>query len=89
VYEVRLVNDGGSWTGTGQRIGGGPEIEDVPPRDVGMWMLVGDGDYEGLSLYLASQASDELDWKSDWIEQQWGVIIPTAWVPAGPELPAE
>ena len=87
VYEVRLVNDGGSWTGTGQRIGGGPEIEDVPPRDVGMWTLVGAGDYEGLSLYVSSQASGEQDAEYDWIEQTWGVIIPTAWVPEGPEVP--
>ena len=87
VYEVRLVNDGGSWMGTGQRIGGGPEIEDVPPRDVGMWTLVGAGDYEGLSLYVSSQASGEQDAEYDWIEKTWGVIIPTAWVPEGPEWP--
>jgi hypothetical protein len=87
VYQVRLLNDGGSWTGTGQRIGGGPEIEDVPPRDVGMWTLVGAGDYEGLSLYVSSQASGDQDAEYDWIEQTWGVIIPTAWVPEGPEWP--
>ena len=77
---VRLVNAGGSWVGSNR--GFLTFASDGPPTVQFLGELVGEGGYEGLTLYFA-QTGDTEDVR--WL----GVIVPTDAVPAVPELPAE
>ena len=77
---VRLVNDGGSWLGSNRGFLTFPS--DGPPTVQFLGELVGEGGYEGLTLFFA-QTGDAEDVR--WL----GVIVPTDEVPAVPELPAE
>lgn len=78
---VRLVNEGGAWSGTSRALhfvvedGGG----------VVMTTLTGEGGYEGLTLLMVQYADDEAQTRR-------GVIIPSDQVPPMPdviELPDE
>lgn len=77
---VRIVNDGGSWVGSSR--GFLTFAADEPPTVQFLAELVGEGGYEGLSLFYAQTgvADDTRDI---------GVIMPTDEVPARPDLPAE
>jgi hypothetical protein len=70
---VRLVNDGGTWTGTAEGVGASE-----PGGATTLWRLDGAGDYEGLSLFLVSNLADET----------WGVIVPSDVVPVPPDMPS-
>jgi hypothetical protein len=77
---VRLVNEGGSWVGTNRGFLTFPS--DGPPTVQFLSELVGEGGYEGLSLFHATTGDAE-------DVREIGVIRPTDDVPAVPELPAE
>ena len=77
---VRLVNDGGSWVGSNR--GFLTFTSDGLPTVQFLGELVGEGGYEGLTLFFA-QTGDAADTR--WL----GVIVPTADVPTVPELPVE
>ena len=78
---VRIVNDGGSWVGSNRGFLTFPSDEQ-PPTVQFLGELVGEGGYEGLSMFYAQTgvADDTRDI---------GVIVPTGEVPAVPDLPAE
>jgi hypothetical protein len=76
---VRIVNDGGSWVGSSRGFMTFPS--DGPPTVQFVGELVGEGGYEGLSLFFA-QTGDAED------VRVLGVIWPTDEVPAVPDLPA-
>ena len=71
---VRLTNDGGSWSGPGQVLVGGGQIMEM----AGMFELTGEGDYEGLTLFL-SGSGDFLSQKT------WGMIVPSELVAPMPD----
>ena len=77
---VQLLNDGGSWVGSSRGFLTFPS--DGPETVQFLSELVGEGDYEGLTLFLAETGDTE---NVRWL----GVIVPTDAVPAVPELPAE
>jgi len=77
---VRLVNDGGSWVGSNRGFWTIPS--DGPGTVQFLGELVGEGGYEGFTMFFA-QTGDEDDVR--WL----GVIVPTGDVPAVPDLPAE
>jgi hypothetical protein len=77
---VRLVNAGGSWVGSNRGFLTFPS--DGPPTVQFLGELVGEGGYEGLTLFLA-QTGDAEEVRT------LGVIVPTADTPAVPDLPAE
>lgn len=64
---VRLTNDGGSWSGPGEFI---EASSDQVMEMAGITTLTGEGDYEGLTLYL-SLTGDFLS------HTYWGMIVPT------------
>ena len=77
---VRVVNDDGSWVGTSRGFLTFPS--DGPPNVQFYSELVGEGGYEGLSMFyfqtgLLGEAFEG------------GVIVPSDGVPAFPELPAD
>jgi hypothetical protein len=77
---VQIVNDGGTWVGTNRGFLTFPS----DGRETVQFLseLVGEGGYEGLSMFLAETG--------DTVELRWlGLIVPTADVPAIPDLPAE
>jgi hypothetical protein len=77
---VRLVNDGGSWVGSNRGFLTFPS--DGPPTVQFLAELVGEGGYEGLTMFFAETGDTE--------DVRWlGVIVPTDEVPAVPDLPAE
>ena len=77
---ARLVNDGGSWVGSSR--GFLTFASDGPPTVQFLGELVGEGGYEGLTMFLAETGDAE--------DVRWlGVIVPTGDIPAVPELPAE
>ena len=74
---VRLLNDGGSWVGTHRRFLTFPS--DGPETVQFLGELVGEGAYEGLTMFLAETGDTE--------DVRWlGVIVPTDDVPAVPDL---
>jgi hypothetical protein len=73
-FALRLVNDEGTWTGTGRAYGDGEE------QDVMVWELSGEDTYDGLSLFVVISAASD---------GSWGIIVPSDAVPAFPEQPAE
>ena len=77
---VRIVNEGGSWVGTNRGFLTFPS--DGPPTVQYLSELVGEGGYEGLSLFHATTGDVEH-------LREIGVIWPTVDVPAIPDLPAE
>jgi hypothetical protein len=77
---VRLVNDGGSWVGSNRGFLTIPS--DGPETVQFLGELVGEGGYEGFTMFFA-QTGDEEDVR--WL----GVIVPTDDIPAVPDLPAE
>ena len=85
---VRLVNDGGTWSGTGMSMVAFTiemALSDEGPRSTGLIVLTGEGGYQGLTLIMSTP--DDLD-----NEANWGVIIPTDGMPPMPdpmEPPAE
>jgi hypothetical protein len=78
---VRLVNDGGSWVGTHRGFITFPPDGERP--GVAFFSeLVGEGGYEGLSMFFVqSGLAGE--------PQEVGVIVPSDMVPSFPEPPAE
>ena len=77
---MRLVNDGGSWVGSSR--GFLTFASDGPPTVQFLGELVGEGGYEGLTMFLAETGDAE--------DVRWlGVIVPTGDIPAVPDLPAE
>jgi hypothetical protein len=77
---VRIVNEGGSWVGSHR---GFLTFPSDGPRTVQFLSeLVGEGGYEGLSLFFATTGNTE-------DVREIGVIWPTVEVPAIPDLPAE
>lgn len=72
---VRLTNDAGSWSGPGERIGA---VSDQVMEMAGITTLTGEGDYEGLTLYLG-QSGDYLS------QTSWGTIVPSELVAPMPE----
>ncbi len=85
---VRLVNDGGTWSGTGLSMVAFTSemaLSDEVPRTTGLIVLTGAGGYQGLTLIMS--APDDFDNAANW-----GVIIPTGGMPPVPdpmEPPAE
>ena len=77
---VRLVNDGGSWVGSNRGFLTFPS--DGPETRQFLGELVGEGGYEGFTMFFA-QTGGEGDVR--WL----GVIVPTDDIPAVPDLPAE
>jgi hypothetical protein len=77
---VRIVNDGGSWVGSNQGFLTFPS--DGPPTVQFVGELVGEGGYEGLSMFFAETGDTEE-------VRRVGVIWPTDDIPAVPDLPAE
>jgi hypothetical protein len=77
---VRLVNDGGSWVGNNRGFRTFPS--DGPETVQFLGELVGEGGYEGLTMFVA-QTGDAGDVR--WL----GVIVPSGEIPTVPELPAE
>jgi len=73
---VRLTNDGGSWVGheTSVVVYG----DDGVPTEGHVIELVGEGGYDGLSLFVISQPV------APWV----GIIVPTDTVPPQPDPPA-
>ncbi len=78
---VRLVNDGGSWVGSNRGFLTFSSDEQ-PPTVQFLGELVGEGGYEGLTMFFA-QTGDAAAIR--WL----GVIVPTDDIPAVPELPTE
>lgn len=93
-HSMRLVNDAGTWTGSGiglqalepdertkkQRKQGKGQRPLIAVTSVAQ--LTGDGAYDGLALFLASGIVENYG-------QSWGLIVPVGTVPEVPELPAE
>jgi hypothetical protein len=77
---VRLDNEGGSWVGSNRGFLTFPS--DGPETVQFLGELVGEGGYEGLTMFFA-QTGDTEDGR--WL----GVIVPTGEIPAVPDLPAE
>ena len=77
---VRIVNEGGAWVGSNEGFLTFPD--EGPPTVQFLSELVGEGGYEGLSLFFASTGDTE-------DLREIGVIWPTDEVPAIPDLPAE
>jgi len=85
--ESRLVNDGGAWVGMGREIGGltydptggdwqAGEFDTEWEVGITMWEMTGEGDYDGLSLILFTEADfDENLFAPHPIS--WGLIFPT------------
>jgi hypothetical protein len=72
---VRLVNDGGSWTGTGLNV-------DTSWGGTGAaYLLTGEGDYEGLTMMFGEGGRQGDDF--------WGAIVPTEAIPPYPASPEE
>ena len=77
---VRLVNEGGSWVGSYRGFLTFPS--DGPETVQFLGELVGEGGYEGLTMFLAETGDTE--------NRRWlGIIVPTDAVSAVPDLPAE
>lgn len=80
VLAFRIDNDGGAWSGSGLGMFGDERLG-FPP--VSAATLLGDGDYEGLTMLLYPDGTD-------YGEPYWGIIVPTADIPEPPTLaPAE
>jgi hypothetical protein len=75
---TRVENDDGAWVGTAQRyaIGYGVEVGTV------VWELVGEGGYEGLTMFLWGEYVHQP-------EELRGIIVPTGYVPDVPPPPQE
>ncbi|MEX1334028.1 MAG: hypothetical protein AB1Z66_01870 [Candidatus Limnocylindrales bacterium] len=72
---MRLTNDGGSWSGPGEvMLAGSDQVMEM----AGMMKLTGEGDYEGLTLFL----SDSGDFLS---QTAWGMIVPSELVASMPD----
>ena len=76
----QVVNDGGSWVGTARGFLTFPA--DGPPSVHFFSELVGEGGYEGLTMYFVTSGLLGEAYEG-------GVIVPSGQVPAFPELPAE
>ena len=74
----RLVNDGGSWSGTGSAVSHVAAGDGVDPDGAGMVTLTGEDGYEGLTLILLTIPGED---------GGTGFILPS--VPPVPEPPAE
>ena len=72
---LRLTNDGGAWSGSGQMAFA---HTDQVMGFAGVMPLMGEGDYEGLTLYL-NQSGDFLS------QASWGLIVPTELVAPMPD----
>jgi len=89
VLTMRLENGDGSWQGTG--LGVAPRNNQ---RNIKVWNLAGEGDYEGLSAVLvvgpkvAKAALKGEKFKKKAAPTAWGWISPTSDIPAVPDLPA-
>jgi hypothetical protein len=93
-HSMRLVNDAGTWTGTGVGLQALEPDERTrkqrkkgrgrPPLNAvtSVTQLTGDGAYAGLVLFLSYGIVEGY-------EQSWGIIVPVDTVPAAPELPAD
>ena len=78
---VRLVNDGGSWSGTGASVVAFTSemaLSGDLPMSMGLTVLTGEGGYEGLTLIMST-----LDTGGS--EPSWGVIIPAGGMPPMPD----
>jgi hypothetical protein len=53
----RLENEDGAWTGSGNAVSAGNE--DGPLMDLETAILIGEGDYEGLTAFLYSEGSEQ------------------------------
>ena len=73
----RIVNDGGAWSGSGYEVEYQPE-GDGGPVISGFEILVGEGDYAGLTLILTSTGEQQLGW-----------IVPSDALQPVPDIPAE
>jgi hypothetical protein len=73
---LRLANDGGSWVGHGTSVA--IYGDDGIPTAGHIIELVGEGGYDGLSMFVISQPVDP------WL----GIIVPTDTLPTQPEAPA-
>jgi len=72
---VRLVNDGGAWSGTGGAVQA--FVEDRGFATV-LAVLTGEGDYEGLTLVMTQYYDDDA-------QARQGVIVPSDKVPPFPD----
>ncbi len=77
---MRIVNEGGAWVGSHRGFLTFPD--DGPPTVQFLSEQVGEGGYEGLTLFFAATGDTE-------DIREIGVIWPTDDVPAIPDLPAE
>ena len=76
----QLLTDGGSWVGSSRGFLTFPS--DGPETVQFLGELVGEGGYEGLTLLFAETGDTE--------DVRWlGVIVPSADIPAVPDLPAQ
>ena len=72
---VRLVNDGGAWSGTGGAIQA--FVEDRGSATL-LAVLTGEGDYEGLTLIMTQYYDDDA-------QARQGIIVPTDKMPPVPD----
>ena len=79
-FSQRIVNEGGSWSGTGTLVDHTAPGEGAARSGASMATLAGESGYDGLTLFLLLTPGDE---------GGSGFIVPTANVPPVPELPAE
>ena len=79
-FAVRIENDAGSWVGSSRGFTTYPS--DGPETVQELAELVGEGGYDGLTLFWAATGvSGDFRWL--------GVILPTDEIPAVPDLPAQ
>lgn len=97
--DARLTNEGGVWTGHGsntlalltdeQRAHDGNRVGLLSERTL---ELTGQDGYEGLTLYLrlpTMSVHPTRDERGSFVGFGWGVIVPSDWIEAPPELPPE
>lgn len=82
-FAQRLVNDGGSWSGSGTRASHVHENY-WSFATTSLTTLEGDRDYAGLTLILIETSTHG---ESEWVRQ--GFIVPSDFVPSTPELPTD
>ncbi len=86
---MRLANDGGAWVGTSRFINGATAAPNGDDVAGGFTELNGEGDYEGLTLFLITVFSPLVELPEEGSTPKIGFIVPTAIVAPYPEPPAE
>jgi hypothetical protein len=74
---TRVDHDGGAWVGTGAAY----SFAYGAAQGAGFWESVGEGGYEGLTMFLWRELKHDPDMLT-------GIIVPSESVPANPPPPA-